>query len=96
LTRPKYRRFVSQISAGRWFITTGLFYSLPLGNREEESAKAFSGNTKMVVVFKFLQFYISFEDPLAWEIKTTGIEIGPNGAKKSSPRKGKLKRKAVS
>ena len=36
------------------------------------------------------------EDPLAWEIKTTGIEIRPNGAKKSSSRKGKSKRKAVS
>jgi len=35
------------------------------------------------------------EDPLAWEIKTTGIEIWPNGAKKSSSRKGKPKRKTL-
>ena len=33
------------------------------------------------------------EDPLAWEIKRTGIEIWPNGSKRSPKRKGARKRK---
>lgn len=33
------------------------------------------------------------EDPLAWEIKRTGIEIWPNGGGKSTSRKGARKRK---
>jgi predicted nucleotidyltransferase len=31
------------------------------------------------------------EDPLAWEIKTTGIEVWPNHRKKSAKRKNKKK-----
>jgi len=35
------------------------------------------------------------EDPLAWEIKTTGIEIWPNASRQPSSRKGKPKRKSL-
>jgi predicted nucleotidyltransferase len=34
------------------------------------------------------------EDPLAWEIKTTGIEIWPNNQRKRLRRKGKQRRKS--
>lgn len=36
------------------------------------------------------------EDPLAWEIKTTGIEIWPNGSRGTAARKEKRRRKSIS
>lgn len=37
----------------------------------------------------------SDDNPLAWEIKTTGIEIWPNGSRRSAVRKGKHRQKNV-